>query len=419
MIFDLSAETSVLGAILIDNNVLDDVKASLYVSDFHDHTNQKIYKAMLELETIDTVTLDSHTGGNITSAILALGAVPTAAGVITHVRMVKECSHKRKILSITDQMKGMTLQGMAGAEEIISTYLDNISKIETIKDNSCVHIREILPIVMKDMANKDISEFGIPSFIGDLDKLLGCFYRSDLNVIAARPGMGKTALALTIAYNMAKHEPVMFFSLEMRRSQIAARLLCMEHNANLQDINLKENLADNIVRVHKGAQILHDLPFYLDDKGGLKVEEFESRIKKAVKEYGIKATFIDYLQLMDCRKNTNNESEYYGYISKNLKRIAKEVDIPIILLSQLNRKCENRDNKRPMLSDLRSSGQIEQDADIVIFIYRDEMYNPDTDDKGIAEIAIAKARNASTGRVKLVWLPDSMQFKSLEYRHDY
>jgi replicative DNA helicase len=159
--------------------------------------------------------------------------------------------------------------------------------------------------------------------------------------------------------------------------------------------------------------VLHGLPLYIDDKGGLKLEEFESRIKKAIKDYGIEIVFIDYLQLMDSRKSSNNDNEYYGHISKNLKRIAKDTDIPIVLLSQLNRRCESRDNKRPMLSDLRSSGQIEQDADVVLFIYRDEIYNPDTDAVGVAEILISKARNASTGRIDLTWLPDSMQFKNL------
>jgi replicative DNA helicase len=419
MIYDLSAETSVLGSVLIDNTTLDSIKAELDVEDFYDLKYQVLYKAMLELEQIDTITLNRATGNKMLNDILKLTHVPTAAGLHHHIRIVKECSRKRKIISITDKMKAQAVSGHFIVEDILSEFLTDINEVRGIKNDSCVHISSILKDVIQNMADKDVSKYGTPSFISDLDNLVGCFNNSDLIVIAARPSMGKTALALSIAYNMAKRVPVMMFSLEMSKNQIAGRLLCQEKNASLQDINLKKDLAENMVLVSKGASVLHGLPFYVDDKGGLKLEEFESRIKKAIRDYGIKVVFIDYLQLMDCRKRTNNETEYYGHISKNLKRIAKDTDIPIILLSQLNRNCEKRDNKRPLLSDLRSSGQIEQDADTVIFIYRDEIYNPDTDDKGQAEIIVSKARNASTGRVKLAWLPDSMQFKDLASKRIY
>jgi replicative DNA helicase len=281
-------------------------------------------------------------------------------------------------------------------------------------------VSSLVAQVHHDMLFTDPASRGVQTGLSAIDNMGGCFRRQDLIVIAGRPSMGKTALAVSILRNMAKSGiPSLIFSLEMSKEQLVERLLCQEKDACMHDITRRKNHEHNVELISKAAQPVSELPIWIDETGGLTVESFEERLKQAIEDLGIKCVFIDYLQLMNTvTKSPERENAYIGHITRNLKRIAKDNDIPIVLLAQVNRQCEYRTNKRPVKADLKGSGDIEQDADVIIFLYRDEEYNPASEDKGTAEAIFAKYRNGKTGIVKLTYLSESMRFADLADRWD-
>jgi replicative DNA helicase len=278
-----------------------------------------------------------------------------------------------------------------------------------------VSVRSILPSVVENMLYADLDKLGERTGFDAIDKRLGIFRRKNLIVIAGRPSMGKSALMTSMMLNMSmRGTPVLLFTPEMSKEETAERLLCQINDINMQNVMQRYNHECNIARVNEAAEKLEKLPIWIDDTGGVQLEWVEARLKTAIKEHGIKCVFIDYLQLMNTlAKDAGKEVAYIGYISRNLKRIAKENDVPIIMLSQLNRDCEKRNDKRPQLSDLKGSGDIEQDGDVIAFVYRDEVYNIRSEDFGTAEVIIRKFRNGKTGTARLAFLSDSMRFADL------
>jgi replicative DNA helicase len=280
-------------------------------------------------------------------------------------------------------------------------------------------IRSFIAKTAEDMFI-DPAKKGVKTGLTEIDSMGGCFRRQEFIVIAARPSMGKTAFVVTIMINMAKAgNPILLFSLEMSKEGIGGRMLCQQARVCMDDINNGTGNDTNMPKIMRAAQPLSELPIWIDETGGLTIEDMEERILTAIEEHGIKCVFIDYLQLMNSKmKNPESRHTYIGHISRNIKRIAKANDIPMVVLGQVNRRCEERVNKRPTSSDLKDSGDIEQDADVVILLYRDEKYNPATDDKGIAEAIFDKNRNGRTGVVKLAFLEESMRFADLSDRWD-
>lgn len=283
-----------------------------------------------------------------------------------------------------------------------------------------VSVRSLVAKVHHDMLFVDPASRGVKTGLNAVDEMGGCFRRQDLIIIGGRPSMGKTAFAVSIMRNMAKSgNPVLLFSLEMSKEQLTERLLCMEKDACMHDITRRVNHDENIKLITNSAQGVADMPIWIDETGGLSIEVFEERLVMAIKELGIRCVFVDYIQLMNSKmKNPEKRNAYIGHISRNLKRIAKENDIPIVVLGQVNRECEKRVNKRPNKADLKDSGDIEQDADVIILLYRDEEYNPATKDMGVAEVIFAKYRNGKTGVAKLAFLEESMRFADLANKWD-
>jgi replicative DNA helicase len=415
-------ELSVLGCVLLDNTMLRDISAILEPKDFNNHHNQQVFKAMLEMARnelgIDVITLDKWTDGKYTTIITACNNVPTAANALHYAEIVKRASdHRqfRKALKDADSKLDSS-----GIENVLSMTMQSLNEIiEGNSNNDYHHVRHLAGKVATEMMQPEVESRGVKTHILTLDRAIGCLRNSDLIVIGARPSMGKTAFILSIIMNMAINgDASLIFSHEMARTQLTERFLCQIHGASMQDMTLKLNMEENSRRIVQAAQVLHELPILINDKAP-KFHKIESIMRTAKKEHGIKAVFIDYLQLMMVdRSMGENRNQQLGYITRNLKRIAKELDIPIVLLAQLNRGLEQRTNKRPMLSDLRDSGEIEQDADVVIFLYRDEMYHRNTNDKGIVEVDVAKARNMGLAWMKLAFLADCIKLADLAKDYD-
>jgi replicative DNA helicase len=304
-------------------------------------------------------------------------------------------------------------------DDVLSSGISKLKELSENDNQSLHRIGTIIEPVYRDMASPSTESRGVKTRINAIDKALGSLRNDDLIIIGARPSMGKSAFVLSLMLNMGVNgDPSALYSLEMSKESLTERLFCQASGVSMQDTILKMNMKDNNERLEKSIPTLYKLPIYIDDRTR-KYNKIEQSIRRAVKSHGVKAAFIDYLQLIHTSKDMgDNRNHQLGYITRNLKSLAKELKIPIILLSQLNRSLESRPNKRPMLSDLRDSGEIEQDADVVIFLYRDEVYNKESDDKGIVEVDIAKARNLSLAWLKLAFVAPSMRFADLAENYD-
>ena len=363
-------------------------------------------------------TLDK-VGGLEYIAYLA-DSVPTTANVKHYVSIVEEKSILRKLIRAATEIIDMSY----GPVEDIAAVLDRAEKsiFDILKKRSSkgyYHVKEILVETfnkLEELYNLKEHITGVPSGFIDLDYKTSGFQNSDLILIAARPSMGKTAFALNIAQYAAvyKKVPVAIFSLEMSKEQLVNRILCSEALVDSQKMktgNLDDEDWDKIARA---LGPLSEAPIYIDDTPGMSVMEIRAKCRRLKLEKNLGLVIIDYLQLMQGRTRTENRQQEISEISRALKILAKEINVPVITLSQLSRAPETRADHRPVLSDLRESGAIEQDADLVMFIYRDDYYRPETDKKNIAEIIIAKHRNGSTGTVELVWLGQYTKFANLK-----
>lgn len=445
---DFQAEQSVLGCLMLESDDLplwERVAIVLRENDFFDPRHQAIYRSCARLHEkskyADLVTLTADLkefkeldiiGGQ--SYLIELSNVaPSVSSVEAYAKIVKDCSLKRKLITICSEavkeLRTGSGKDVSDLFEQLQQKFYNISD-ETVKEQQGPRLLgELLePAIIKIKSNIEIKGgiTGVPTGFTNLDKLTTGFHGGELIIIAARPAMGKTTFAMNIVQHVFMNPivqyPSIVFSLEMPAWQLLIRMISSVSQVQLSKINEGSLTADEFAKLINGFQVLGTRKnyLYIDDRGGLSPMQISAEIRKIHKEYGgIGLVMIDYLQLMRLAGYENNKQQEVSEISAALKRIAKEFDVPVVALSQLNRGLENRTEKRPMNSDLRESGAIEQDADVIMFIYRDEVYHKETKDKGLAEIILGKQRNGPIGTVKLVFQGEYSSFVNLNTHDDY
>ncbi len=434
---DVEAEQAVLGSMLTDKDAVISAIEVLKEDDFYRTDNKSIYEAIMNLynraEPIDIITVKAEleslgkfeqVGGLEYLASLP-DKVPTTANAMKYIKIVEEKSTLRNLIKTANEIIELGYDPtedvsdiMEGAEKKIFNIMQNNDK------KSYSPIKDILVdsfTQLEELYNRKQHITGVPSGFTELDYKTAGFHGSDLVLIAARPAMGKSAFALNIATNAAVrgNVPVVIFSLEMSKEQMVNRILCSEAMVDSNKVRTGKLEEDDWTKLAGSIGPLSDAEIYIDDTPGISVMEIRAKCRKLKLEKNIGMVVIDYLQLVQGsnRRNGSREQEI-SEISRSLKILAKELNVPVIALSQLSRAVEQRPDHRPMLSDLRESGAIEQDADIVMFLYRDDYYNPDSEKKDIAEVIIAKHRGGSLGTIELLWLGSYTKFVNLEKRFD-
>ncbi len=429
----IEAENALISAILIDNSQADSVLGTLRSDDFYDTRNAGIYEAIIKLseksEPIDVITI----ANNLKNSTLFTGLedylaslFESPAGLFNieqYAKIIKEKSMLRALIDASNKVR----QKCYGQSESLEDIIDFTEKtvFDVTERHSEKNYVEIYPLIVKyfktltSRKHDDADITGIRSGFKYLDEYTNGFQPSDLIIIAGRPSMGKTALALSVAKNIAALKtPVAFFSLEMSKEQLATRLLAM--TARIDSALLRRGKIHNpdIENIHNALSILQDIPIYIDDSAGITVTELRAKTRRLKREKGIQMVIIDYLQLMKASPYIESREQAIADISRSLKSLAKELNVPVIALSQLNRMVESRTEKKPQLADLRESGAIEQDADVIIFVYREEVYKKDTENQGVAEIIIGKQRNGPTGIVKLSFISKHTSFENMAYEDE-
>ena len=432
---NIEAEQSVLGSLLIDKDALTKIADILEPKDFYKEKHGMIFESMLELyekkEPIDLLSLGNRLeekkqlekiGGK--SYLVQLARItPTSAHLVTYAKIVQKKATLRKLINAATEITGLGFQ-----EEVddLSKLLDkaesllfNVSQ-KYLKQNF-IPIQNILVEAFDriDELHKQKGKLrGLPTGLTDLDNLLAGLQKSDLIILAARPSMGKTTLALDIARNIATAKiPVGIFSLEMSQDQLVDRLICSQANVDLWKMRtgrLSDREGDDdFPKIGHAMAVLSEIPLFIDDSATANIMEIRTKCRRLQAEHGLGLIVIDYLQLMEGRKNENRVQEI-AEITRSLKGLARELNIPVLALSQLSRAVESRTPPIPKLSDLRESGTIEQDADVVIFIYRENVYKKDSQKNNIAELYIAKHRNGPTGRIELFFDEHRVSFRNIE-----
>ena len=431
---DAMAEQAVVGAMIKDNEMIPVASEIVTSDDFYSPKYGKIFEVILEMNdagnSVDILTLkDKLKEKNVPEEYSSLEtlkdlimSVPTSANIRNYARIVSKNSTLRKLIKAADEITEECYGDGNSLEEVLDRSEKRIYDIsQRQRSGDYVSIKDTIMQVLNtiEKASKQSGAVtGISSGFYDLDYKTAGFQKSDLLLLAARPSMGKTALALNIAEHVVVKEriPTVFFSLEMSREQLANRLLSMNSKIDAQSIrtgSLKPNEWGELV---ESARILGESTLIIDDTPGISVREMRSKCRKLKMEKGLGFIIVDYLQLMTAGgKGSESRQQEISEISRSLKSLAREIECPVLALSQLSRDVEKRDNKRPQLSDLRESGAIEQDADVVMFIYRDEYYNKESEDKGIAEVIIGKQRNGPTGTVKLGAQLQYTRFTNLQH----
>lgn len=434
----LDSEKSVLGAVLLDNEALNLVLEIIRPDDFYQRSHQIVFEAMIEIyerrDPIDIITLANQL--RVGSQIDAIGGmeyishlvdiVPTAANTQYYARIIKEMSLRRKMIHEVSKISQEAFEMSGELDQFIDSVEQRIFKVSESRVNpSFVKAGDIVQHSIKDVeqryVNKD-SITGVPTGFYDLDELTSGLQPSDLVIVAGRPSMGKTSLALSIARNVAlsANKAVAIFSLEMSKEQIVTRLLCSEARVSNSRVRSGKLGESDFPRLVDAASTISQADIYIDDTPAISVLEMRAKSRRLHRENPLSLIIVDYMQLMrgSNRKIDRREQEI-SEISASLKALAKELRLPILALSQLNRGVESRQDKRPMMSDLRESGAIEQDADIIGFVYRDEVYHPETTDKGIAEFIISKHRNGPIGTVRMSFQAELTLFENLAEANDY
>ena len=441
---NLDAESSVLGGILLENEAVNQVLELLRPEDFYRESHRKVFRAMIELsdrsEPVDLITLSDFlkgrgeleaVGGTAYLASLA-DFVPTAANISHYARIVREKSILRSLINTATEIATRGYEEQGNVEE----FLDSAEKVifdiseKKIKASFVAvgdMIKDTLKTVEKLYERKEMVT-GVPTGYDDLDKLTAGLQPAELIIVAGRPGMGKTAFALNLAANASfGGVGVAVFSLEMAKEQLVLRMLCSEARVDSSKVRSGYLGERDFPQLAKAAGRLHEAPIYIDDTPAISVLELRAKARRLVRDRTKKIGLIvvDYLQLMRGMGAASNREQEISEISRSLKALAKELHVPVIALSQLNRRVEDRSDRRPQMSDLRESGAIEQDSDVIMFIYRDEVYNKNDDNKkGMAEIIVAKQRNGPIDTVKLTFLNEFTRFENyterdeLEYGYD-
>ncbi len=432
---NIEAEKCVLGSIFLDNNALLKVIDLLQPEDFYRPAHSSIFRTMLDLfnsnEPIDLVTVHNalhdkdlleQVGGAAYLAELA-HFVPTAANVVYYAHIVREKSILRRLIATATEIASRCYEGTEPVDDLLEEAERSIFEIRAQGNSkNFFSIKDIIKSAVyqiEQLHHRKEEITGIPTGFREFDRLTAGLQPADLIIVAGRPSMGKTALALNIAQHAAlEHEvPVAIFSLEMSKEQLATRMLCAEAKVDAQALRTGRLSDADWQRLTFAANRLSQASIFVDDTPALTVLELRAKARRLMAEHGLGLVIIDYLQLMRSRERRERREQEISEISSSLKAMAKELNIPVVALSQLNRQVETREIKRPQLADLRESGAIEQDADVIVFIYRDEVYNKESPDKGKAELIIGKQRNGPTGTVKLAFLAQYSCFANLDEDH--
>lgn len=432
---NIEAEQSVIGAMLIDKTSIAMAVEVLKSEDFYKDAHKIIYSTILEMfqkdTAVDLITLGEYlqsterldSVGGITYITEIYNSVPSTANLSAYIKIVEEKAMLRRLIRASTE----TMEDSYNMQDNVPLVLDKAEKrifdiaekrtTNDVESMSAVLERGFLEI--ERLYNNKGQITGVPSGFPELDAKTSGFQKGDMILVAARPSMGKSTFALNLVQYAALRagKTAVIFSLEMSKEQLAYKLLCSEANVDMLKLrtgNLEDKDWENIARA---SGPLAGTKIFVDDTAGLSIMEMRSKCRKLKIEYGLDMIVIDYLQLMSGNTATESRQQEVSEISRSIKALAKEMQCPVIALSQLSRAPEQRADHRPMLSDLRESGSIEQDADLVMFLYRDEYYNQETEDKNVAECIIAKQRNGPTGTVKLAWLGQYSKFGSLDTVH--
>jgi len=437
---NIEAEQSILGGILLDKDVINRVAEIIQPEDFYLDAHKKIYQGIIEVcdrnEPLDLITLTDYflkkgmldQVGGATYLSKLIDNIPSSSNITHHAKIVKEKSVLRKLINVTGELYNSSFEPIEDIEEYLDAAEEKIFEI-TQKERStqsCYELKDVLKSTFKVIENlfqrKELIT-GVPTGFSDLDKLTAGLQPSDLIIIAGRPGMGKTSFALSILKNAAMQAKIAaaFFSLEMSKEQIVMRLLCSEAGIPLQNLRRGFIESKDWTPLTSASTKLSSTGIIIDDTPALSILELRSRARRLKAEKNIGLIMIDYLQLMRAHTNKDNREQEISEISRSLKALAKELNVPVVALSQLNRAVESKEDKRPQISNLRESGAIEQDADVIMFIYREEFYRRDKENipediKNVAEIIVAKQRNGPTDTVKLFFNDKLTHFADLNDR---
>lgn len=430
---NIDAEQAVLGAMLIKKEAIAEVSQLLRPEDFYRDAHKIIYEAMLALfnrnEPADIVTVTNYLDkenkldkvGGITFVTALANIVPTAANVNFHANIVREKADLRHLINTATDIAGMAYEATDDVSDVIDKSEKMIMKVANRQNVSAFTPMQEIVMETFDKINTLYESkgglTGISCGFKDLDALTSGLQASDLILVAARPSMGKTAFTLNIAANVALKEKktVAFFSLEMSKQQLVQRMLCSEGGIDSQKLKNADLSTEDWEKLVRTADKVSAAPLYIDDTAGITVNELRSKARRLKAEHGLDLIIIDYLQLMQGRSKggSDNRQQEISDISRSLKAVARELNVPVIALSQLSRSVESRQIKRPMLSDLRESGSLEQDADIVMFLYREDYYDPETANKNITEVIVAKHRNGPVDTVKMFFKKEFTRFNDL------
>jgi len=430
----LEAEESVLGGVLLDNAALDRVVELLHPDDFYRGAHRKLFNAMLELsersEPVDLITLSealrsrgdlADVGGTAFLGELA-ERVPTAANIVHYAKIVRDRAVLRGLITAATEIATRGYEASGDVAELLDRAEQLIFEIsERRVRNAFTKLSDVLVESIKTIERlyeQKQSVTGVPTGFVDLDRMLSGLQPSDLIIVAGRPSMGKTAIVLNVAEHAALRADVgvAVFSLEMAKEQLAMRMLCSEARVDLARVRTGHLTDREFPRLAMAAGRLGDAPIFIDDTPALSVLELRAKARRLKRDPANKLglVIVDYIQLMRSSEGRDNREQEISEISRSLKALAKELRVPVLALSQLNRQVESRTPPVPRLADLRESGAIEQDADVIIFLYRDDYYNEDSDKKGLAEVIVAKQRNGPTGSVELTFLREFTRFENRE-----
>ena len=430
----VEAEQSVIGSMLMDREAIIAASEIITGADFYQHQYGVMFESMVELfnegKPVDLVTLQNRLREkDVPPEVSSLDfvrdimtSVPTSVNVKSYANIVREKAVLRRLIKVNEEIENLCYGGRDKLEDILAhTEKSVFDLLQSRGGGEFVPIRQVALNVLEkiEAASKSNSTVtGIPTGFIDLDYRTSGFQPSDFILIAARPSMGKTAFVLNVVEHVAvkKGLPCMVFSLEMSKEQLVNRMLSMESNVDSQKLRTGTLTDSDWDAVVEGIGTIGSSKLIIDDTPGISISELRSKCRKVKLEHGLSLVIIDYLQLMSGSggRSSDSRQQEISDISRSLKAVARELSVPVLALSQLSRAVEQRPDHRPMLSDLRESGAIEQDADVVMFIYRDDYYNHDSPDKGISEIIIAKQRNGPIGTVQLAWLPEYTKFANLE-----
>ena len=430
---NIDAEQSVLGTILLTDHSLSSVLEFLISEDFYKDSHKLIFEAMIVLfeknEPQDIITVSNHlknlssldNAGGVGYLATLTSIVPVTSNLTYYAKIIRQKAVLRNLITVNTEIASRCYEEQGEIDTLVDEAEQAIFEIARSKSNqSFTPLKSIIPAAFETVEQlykrKELIT-GVPTGFTELDKMTAGLQPSDLIILAGRPSMGKTAFAMNIAQNAAQIDKtgVAIFSLEMSKEQLAMRLLCSAGRIDSQRVRTGKLQEGDWPKLTRAVGMLTEAPMYIDDTPAISVLEMRAKVRRLAAQHPLGMIIVDYLQLMRGRSSIENRTQEISEISRSLKAMAKELKVPVIALSQLNRSLESRTDKRPMMSDLRESGAIEQDADVICFIYRDEVYNKAEDNPniGITEIIIGKQRNGPTGTVKLTFIKEFTMFENL------